>query len=234
MTSVAERSPAREAAQQQGTAAMLFDFDGTLWDPETLIYQAHAELFAAAGAELGFDLWTTAVGRIGVDMWRQLGLMTGRPVDKAALTVRLERRLDELLGQIGPRPGVAEILEAVDTLRLPRAIVSNSRREWVTRYSRQCGIAGGWCTVQCADGDLRRAKPSPELYLAALAKLSVPPQRAIAFEDSPSGVRAAKAAGIKCVVVANPVTRTLDLDEAHLRFESFEHFDLAQVLDKLG
>jgi HAD superfamily hydrolase (TIGR01509 family) len=212
---------------------VLFDFDGTLWDPETLIYQAHAELFADAGAELGFDLWTAAVGRIGVDMWRQLSAMTGEAVDEAALTARLERRIDELLRQVGPRPGVIDLLDAVDALGLPRAIVSNSRSAWVRRYSAQCGVGDGWSTVRCADGDPTRAKPNPALYLAALEELSVQPERALVFEDSPSGVHAAKAAGTKCVAVANPITRNLDLDEADLRFNSFEHVELSQILDEL-
>jgi len=74
--------------------------------------------------------------------------------------------------------------------------------------------AVGWDAICTADGDPARAKPSPALYLEALAALEVAPDEAAAFEDSPNGVRAAKAAGVYCVAVPNEVTRELGLAEA--------------------
>src|SRR5205814_2302491 len=65
-----------------------------------------------------------------------------------------------------------------------------------------------------ADGDRSRAKPEPTLYLEALRTLGISASEAVAFEDSPNGVRAAKRAGLFCVAVPNPVTATLALDEA--------------------
>ncbi|GAB3078933.1 HAD family hydrolase [Micromonospora schwarzwaldensis] len=220
-------------AHDTRTRAVFFDFDGTLWDPEKLIFQAHAEIFAEAGTSLDHDLWTRAVGRIGADIWGQLGALAGGPVDRSALDRRLERRLDQLLVTIRARPGVPRVLAEVDALGLPRGIVSNSSRAWVERYSRQCGVADGWRTIRCADADPRIAKPEPALYLAALHDLRVPAEAAIAFEDTPSGVHAAKAAGIRCVAVPNPVTAALDLSAADLRLESFEQLRLAQVLETL-
>jgi beta-phosphoglucomutase-like phosphatase (HAD superfamily) len=114
-----------------------------------------------------------------------------------------------------------------------RGIVSNSESEWVERYARQCGIADGWRTVQCANGDPRRAKPNPDLYLAALDSMGVDSRAVIAFEDSPTGVRAAKRAGIHCVVVPNAMTAELDLSEADLRLESFEQADPWRLLESL-
>ncbi|MGV9214394.1 HAD family hydrolase [Micromonospora sp. RB23] len=220
-------------ARRTRARAVLFDFDGTLWDPEGLIFQAHAEIFAEAGASLGHDQWTQAVGRIGADIWGHLDHLTSGPIDRAALDRRLERRLDQLLVTIQARPGVPHMLAEVDALGLPRGIVSNSPRAWVERYSRQCGVADGWRTIRCADADRRLAKPEPALYLAALDDLGVAAEEAIAFEDTPSGVHAAKAAGIRCVAVPNPVTSSLDLSAADLRFESFEQLRLTRVLQIL-
>ncbi len=114
-----------------------------------------------------------------------------------------------------------------------RGIVSNSESEWVDRYARQCGVAGGWQTVQCANGDPRRAKPNPDLYLAALDSMGVDPRTVIAFEDSPTGVCAARRAGIQCVVVPNAMTAELDLSEADLRLESFEQAHPYHLLESL-
>src|SRR5581483_4526851 len=74
--------------------------------------------------------------------------------------------------------------------------------------------AAGWDAICTADRDPARAKPAPVLYLEALEQLDVTADQAVAFEDSPNGVLAAKAAGIFCVAVPNEVTRDLGLDDA--------------------
>jgi beta-phosphoglucomutase-like phosphatase (HAD superfamily) len=79
-------------------------------------------------------------------------------------------------------------------------------------------------SVQLAEepGDPTRAKPNPHLYLAALELLDVPASETFAVEDSPNGIRAAKAAGIPCVCVPNEATEGLDLSEADLVVPTFE------------
>jgi beta-phosphoglucomutase-like phosphatase (HAD superfamily) len=80
--------------------------------------------------------------------------------------------------------------------------------------------AFGWHAIVTADHDPARAKPGPTLYLEALAALDVTAAEAVAFEDSPNGVRAAKAAGIYTVAIPNAVTRDYGLDEADLVLDS--------------
>ncbi|MGV9266900.1 aminotransferase class III-fold pyridoxal phosphate-dependent enzyme [Kitasatospora sp. NPDC003701] len=210
--------------------AFFFDFDGTLWDPESEIFRAHAEVFLEFGHRLPVEVWSSLVGTIGSDLWTRLERATGCTADRRELQERVRWRQRELLGTLVGRPGVHRVLGAVDALGISRGIVSNSTREWVTRYARQCGLADGWSTIQCADGDRASAKPEPGLYVAALASLGIPAERAVAFEDSPSGVRAAKRAGIRCVAIPNAMTAALDLDEADLRFESFEQIDLPGII----
>jgi beta-phosphoglucomutase-like phosphatase (HAD superfamily) len=77
-------------------------------------------------------------------------------------------------------------------------------------------------------------KPDPELYLAAVAALGVEPQHALAIEDSRHGLIAAKAAGLKCVVVPNTITRGLDFREADLVLESLQGVTLPTLMSQLG
>jgi HAD superfamily hydrolase (TIGR01509 family) len=214
--------------------AVLFDFDGTLWDPETYIFQVYAEVFDEFGSQLTGDLWATIIGTINFDLWIHLEQATGLPVDRVRLEVTIRRRKAERLAALGSRPGIRSFLDTVDAIGIRRGIVSNSASEWVERYARQCGVADGWQTVQCANGNPRRAKPNPDLYAAALDRMGVEPGAVIAFEDSPSGVRAAKRAGIRCVVVPNAMTAGLDLSEADLRIESFEQIDPHRLLGAFG
>jgi beta-phosphoglucomutase-like phosphatase (HAD superfamily) len=74
--------------------------------------------------------------------------------------------------------------------------------------------AVGWHAIVTADHDAERAKPRPTLYLEALAELGVDASDAVAFEDSPNGAAAAKAAGIYVVGIPNAVTADLGLDGA--------------------
>jgi putative hydrolase of the HAD superfamily len=71
-----------------------------------------------------------------------------------------------------------------------------------------------------ADRDTSRAKPSPTLYLEALELLGVAAAEAVAFEDSPNGIRAAKSARIYTVGIPNAVTRDYGLDDADLVLDS--------------
>jgi beta-phosphoglucomutase-like phosphatase (HAD superfamily) len=80
--------------------------------------------------------------------------------------------------------------------------------------------------VLAANGDAAVAKPRPTLYLRALERLGVAATEAIAFEDSPNGVAAAKEAGIHTVAVPNAVTGTLDLSAADRIVETLLEFEL--------
>ena len=75
---------------------------------------------------------------------------------------------------------------------------------------------------------------APNIYVAALAALGVEASDAIAFEDSPNGIAAAKAAGLYCVAVPNPVTADLPLEQADLRVDSFTAISYAELVDRLG
>lgn len=214
--------------------AVLFDFDGTLWDAESSIFQAYAVSFEECGQQLSHQLWSALVGTIGFDIWQQLEQLTGAAVERDRIEERTQRRKARLLSKLGPRPGIRYFLDAVDRSGLARGIVSNSSRRWITKYSRQCGLSDGWAVVASADGDRARAKPRPDLYQAALAALGLEPHEVVAFEDSPTGIAAAKGAGICCVAVPNAMTAGLDLSYADLCLESYEQVDPNEVLAALA
>jgi beta-phosphoglucomutase-like phosphatase (HAD superfamily) len=92
--------------------------------------------------------------------------------------------------------------------------VTSAGRRWVREHLARLGLDADWEHIVAADGDPARAKPAPLLYHEALALLEVTADEAIAIEDSPHGVRAAKAAGLTCVAFTNPITETMDLDAA--------------------
>jgi HAD superfamily hydrolase (TIGR01509 family) len=206
--------------------AFLFDFDGLLLDTEVASRAGWERLYREHGHELPADLWATLVGTTHApwDPMTHLEELVGEPLQREALNERRYAHELALIEAEELRPGIAEYLAAARRNELKRAIVSSSTRDWVDMHLERLEEAIGWDAICTADRDPARAKPSPTLYLEALAALDVAAGEAVAFEDSPNGVLAAKAAGIFCIAVPNEVTRDLGLEEAGA--------DL--VLDSLG
>ena len=92
-------------------------------------------------------------------------------------------------------PGVLEYVSQARDLGLKVGLASSSSRDWVLGHLASRGLLGHFDVIRCAD-DVSRVKPDPELYLRAVADLGAVPDQALAIEDSPNGVTAAKGAGL--------------------------------------
>ena len=196
--------------------AFLFDFDGLLLDTEFASRAGWQLLYREHGHELPEDLWATLVGTTHApwNPMEHLEELVGEPLEWEELNERRYAHEIALIEAEELRPGIAEYLAAARQHGLKRAIVSSSTRRWVDMHLERLEEAVGWDAICTADGDPARAKPAPTLYLEALGFLDVAAYEAVAFEDSPHGVRAAKAAGVFCVAIPNEVTRDLGLEEA--------------------
>jgi len=214
---------------------LLFDFDGLLIDTESPSRLGWEELYREHGHELPLDDWATLVGTIGApfDPFAHLEELVGQPLDREELMNRRRAREFELIDLEDLRPGVEEYLGEATDRGLRTAVVSSSTVDWIERNLRRLDRLDHWDVIVAADGDPSRAKPHPTLYLEALHHLNLRPDEAVAFEDSPNGVRAAKSAGLFCVAVPNPVTATLALDEADLVVESLAELPFEELLERL-
>jgi HAD superfamily hydrolase (TIGR01509 family) len=216
--------------------ALLFDFDGTILDTEVTLYRAWCELYQERDCQFPIDRWALSLGR-GKDWQRHfdpvshLAELSGAPCDEQ-VHKRANRRNRELLAAETPRPGVVAYLDAAHDLDLRLAVASSSPRRWIVEHLGRLGLLDRFELLRCEE-DVARHKPEPDLYLAALGGLGVAADEAIAFEDSPNGVRAAQAAGIFCIAVPNPVTAQLDLSHADMRLDSLDELPLAELLSRV-
>jgi HAD superfamily hydrolase (TIGR01509 family) len=215
-----------------GIRALLFDFDGLIVDTETPSFASWQEVYREHGEKLPLERWAAIVGTIGgfepLDYLEELH----GPVDREAVKARRDEHEISLLEIEELRPGVVEYLEEAQRLGLKTAIVSSSTQQWVNRHLARLERAEHFDEIVTADLDQERAKPRPTLYLEALERLGVSADEAIAFEDSPNGVKAAKAAGIFTVAVPNGVTASLGLDEADLVLPSLADLPLRELLQR--
>jgi HAD superfamily hydrolase (TIGR01509 family) len=212
---------------------LLFDFDGLILDTETASRAGWQWLYREHGHELPEELWARTVGTInGFDPRGHLEELVGTPLDWESLNERRTAQELTLIEAEELRPGILDYLAEAQRLGLKRAIVSSSSQDWVDLHLRRLEQVAGWDAIVTADHDVERAKPRPTLYLEALDALGLEAPEAIAFEDSPNGVRAAKAAGILCVAVPNSVTAAYRLDEADLVLDSLAELPLPRLLEQ--
>jgi beta-phosphoglucomutase-like phosphatase (HAD superfamily) len=128
---------------------------------------------------------------------------------------------------------VADWVAQAAELGLLLGIASSSSRQWVTGHLERLGLGAGWTSIRCR-GDVPQAKPAPDLYLSALEGMGLDADEAVAIEDSPNGIAAAKAAGLLCVAVPGPLTQASDLSRADLRLASMSDLPVAEVIRQLG
>jgi HAD superfamily hydrolase (TIGR01509 family) len=213
---------------------LIFDFDGLILDTETVSYQAWNEIYRHHGATLPLDKWALCIGthQDSFNVYEYLEESSGKALDHDDLRKAHHARVLELLGPMEPRPGVVDYLEEARRLKIVLALASSSPQDWVVGHLSRLGLAELFHSIRCAD-DVANVKPDPELYQLTLTFTGVKPERALAFEDSPNGIQAAKNAGVFCVAVPNSVTRQLPIGHADYRLESMADLTLRELLHKI-
>jgi beta-phosphoglucomutase-like phosphatase (HAD superfamily) len=212
--------------------SLIFDFDGLLVDTESTALQAWREHFAVHDLVFPLEVWHRFIGSQGSQQAMLDAMRTGglEFVD-ADLLAQWRSRHNGIVDIEMLRPGVEAFLDEATAVGAPMAIASSATRDWLEHHLSRLGIRDRFQAV-CAR-DSGRVKPAPDIYLAALAATGGDAANAVAFEDSPNGIRAAKAAGLYCVAVPNPVTAELPLDEADLRVESFAELSVSDLVRRL-
>ena len=215
--------------------ALIFDFDGTILETELPDYLSWQEAYQDHNCELPLTLWLSAVGGSAAefDPYGHLETQLGRAVDRPTLRQRRRVRLNALIAEQQIRPGVLATIDTAQQLGLRLAVASSSGRDWVEGHLQRLGLRHHFAAVFTRD-DVVRVKPDPMLYSLAVNAVDVPPNAAVAIEDSRNGMLAAKAAGLKCVVVPNEVTQQLRFPEADLQMATLDERPPAAWLRALG
>lgn len=208
---------------------LIFDFDGLIVDTETATLEAWRQVHEQDGRVADPRVLHAVVGHVDVcaDLW------TAYPAsaDRAELAARFLDFTRQRCQRAPVLPGVVELLDAAGGAGLRLAVASNSSHRHVDGHLESRGLRGRFETVVCRE-DVARGKPEPDLYLAALARLGLAADEAVAFEDSLPGHEAAAAAGLRVVVVPNPSTAGDVFARAAWRVGTMREVTLAR-LEKL-
>ncbi len=194
-------------------AAVIFDNDGLLLDTESVWTRAEQELFARRGLEFTLAHKRELVGTSAQVSGAILARVLGERGRDAELIAELDRIvLVELERGVRPMAGALELVAALHGAAVPTAVVSNSPASFIARALDLVGLGDGFGVI-VSGHDVAAPKPAPDAYLAACQRLAVPPGAdVIVLEDSPTGVAAARAAGL--TVLGIPSLEGIELSEA--------------------
>jgi HAD superfamily hydrolase (TIGR01509 family) len=200
--------------------AILWDMDGTLVDTERVVWVVVQRAFKrVAGIALPEELFTSLLGQSEADFHRAMQI---RYALSDATVARIREHFDAeylpMLAQVPPLPGAIEKVREFAGYA-PQALVTGSNSAQAVTVLDALRIHAAFKHVIACDR-YARGKPDPELYLMAADLLGIDPSRCLAIEDSPSGVTAARAAGMKVVGIHEGNKGKYDIAHADLELPS--------------
>jgi pseudouridine-5'-monophosphatase len=206
--------------------AVIFDMDGVLADSEPVYVDAIEAVLAASGKKITPALHEKIMGHGVEATWETLieaMALPGRVGDYLeAYDRELRQRLAELREAL---PGVRELVTKLRHRRVPIAVASSSWLAWVDSLLTGIALRDAFDALASAT-EVAHPKPAPDLYLLAASRLGVAPAECIAIEDTPTGLRSARAAGMLAIQVRSASTAFPPLPEADVVLESLVDFDL--------
>lgn len=207
--------------------AVVFDFDGTIFDSETPIYRASAAALGEMGLELTIEGWATVVGLGEDDSFDALCAAVGERFDRAEFEARYDAQDRSWRDQLPALPGIEALTAELRAAGVRLGVASSSTARWVEHHLARLGLADRFEAIGTRDRVDGRSKPDPATYRYALDGLGAAPERSVAIEDSAPGIAAAQAAGLAVVAVPSAITRHTDLSAAEHQMASAAELDLA-------
>jgi len=211
--------------------AVLFDLDNLMVDSEPLHLEASRRLFARYGKDVDTLPDSITSNFYGMRVVDAIAIMVdffglGGSVDISELNREQEIIfLDLIRDGLRPMAGLYDVVKIVERLGLRRAVASSGTMAYVAIVIDELGLKSFFDAVVTGDM-VRRGKPAPDIFLKTAEVLGIAPERCLVLEDAANGVKAAKAAGMKCIAVANTVGgHVQDLSMADRVVKSLEEID---------
>ncbi|PLR75712.1 HAD family hydrolase [Bacillus sp. V3-13] len=214
--------------------AIIFDFDGTIIDTESLWYRVFKEVLEEDyGVGLPLEQFAKVIGTTDELLYEYINSQMAKPIAREELTEKVSKKFTSYEDVLLLREGVHEVMDEAKDLGLKIAIASSSHREWIDGFLDKFQLNGYFETIKTKE-DVTTVKPDPALYLEAIKELGVKAEEALAIEDSVNGSLAAVKAGLHCVVIPNDVTSFMAFHEQTIRYDAFSMFKIHEFLKQLS
>lgn len=193
-------------------SAVIFDFDGIIVDSEPMHFRAFNEVLEPLNKTITWDDYCEIyIGFDDRDAFKAIFKAHGDKMSSRDLKRMIAAKaafFQTLIknGDATPLPGAVELIKSIP-VRLPVALCSGALKEDLLPIIKKLGIESDFSVIVTAE-DTPKSKPDPAPYILALEKLKIDdPATALAIEDTPAGIRSAKAAGMKVLAVTNSYDR---------------------------
>jgi putative hydrolase of the HAD superfamily len=211
--------------------AIILDFDGLVLDTETALIDAYGDVHQAHGIAFERELFTGGVGHadFAFDPWHKFG----PGADRDALEAE-RKAFNRTRNERNPiLPGVVALLVQARDDGLRIGLASNSSHGHVEGHLGRLGLLGRFDFIACRE-DVASPKPEPDLYRLVINEFGIRARQAIAFEDSSTGLLAAKRAGLWTVAVPNASTGQQNLSGADLCVGSLADCRLPELMARFS
>jgi HAD superfamily hydrolase (TIGR01509 family) len=211
--------------------AIVFDLDGLMVDSEPLSMKAWQKLLAEFGHSLEEEDYPSLIGIDGDSTINLLRQKMDIPLNNGEIMDLHDRYWIAIAREeVQPVSGLSDLVEAFKSRDYKLGVASNSRSEYVHAVLDTIELKEDFHCVMSSD-QVQRGKPAPDVYQAVAACLGVEPEVCLALEDSPTGLKSALAAGMRCIVVPNQKLLHESYTGAYAHFPSLLH--LYDNLDKV-
>jgi pseudouridine-5'-monophosphatase len=183
----------------------LFDMDGLLLDTEIIYTQVTQKIVGRFGKTFDWSIKSNIIGRRAEESSRYLVNALALPISPEDYLQQRDVLLKQAFPSCAELPGARKLISHLSSWGIPIAVASSSSREMYDLKTQNHPWFSLFDVVVTGDDpDIDQGKPAPDIFLRAAALIDATPARTLVFEDAPSGLAAATAAGMRTVVVPDP------------------------------
>jgi beta-phosphoglucomutase family hydrolase len=212
--------------------AVIFDLDGVIIDSEPFHLVVNEKIFANLGIALSENDYQSFIGTTHKDMWTTIKRKFNLPQPVPELVnMQVSGNINYIKNEkIEAIQGVADLLFEIKKANIKIGIASSSPTEVIELVINKLGINDYFSAIVGGE-KIEKGKPAPDIFLEAAKLLNIKPENCVVIEDSENGVKAAKAAGMKCVGFRNPNTGNQDLKKTDLVVDKYNALKISILRD---
>ena len=214
--------------------AVIFDMDGVIIDSEPMHYEVFKKYIKELKISVPEEEYNTFIGTTDRQIYTYLKEKYNLKDTVEVLESNYVARYTEYLkGERDEKPihGVDILIKDLYSHNVKLAVASSARKENIETVLNMFNL-NKFFNVKLSGQEVSKAKPNPDIFLRAASLLEVSPHECIVIEDSNNGVRAAKAAGMKCIGYKNKNSGNQDLSMADQIVNSFDEIDYEKLFSK--